>query len=1055
MDFLLNSFEFKNDINVYGLTKELNCFYILELFNKKNDNLLVVTNSLYEANNFYNSLKVYTDSVLFFPMDDFLTSVVIAESPELKLTRLECLKKLKNSKNIVITNLMGYLKFLPNKNKEYEINISLNKEFKRDILIKKLDSFGYKKESIVTSTGEYAVRGFVIDVFAVDESHPFRIEFDDDLIEDIRYFDEENQLSLNKIKSIIIPPLKEIIDNEYNSILDYVNYNVVYIDYDQIKVAYQKLEEDILKFKKEKEINDKLMFGFNDLNPKFEINLNTFSTSLKKNSIKYDSKEIINYHSDFDLLKNDVLKYKKEGKTVIFCLSRDSQIKIIKNLNLDVKIIKKKINKGFIFQDYVVISENDLEQNMVKNLNYKNNYKFGKRVKDYNQLEIGDYVVHLLHGIGIYNGLVTLQKNGVSKDYLQILYDGDDKIYVPVEKINTIYKYNEKDGLKPKLNKLNSTSWSKTKAYITGKIKDISKDLIKLYKERLSINTTAYKKYPERDLFASSFQYELTLDQEKSINDIYNDLESNYPMDRVLCGDVGFGKTEVAFRAMFETVLNNKIVLYLCPTTILSKQQYEVALERFKDWPINIAILNRFVSNKKAKEILEDLEKGRIDILFGTHRILSDDVNVKDLGLLVVDEEQRFGVAHKEKIKKLKKDVNVLTLSATPIPRTMKMALSGVRDLSIIDTPPVNRFPVQTYVILEEDLIVRDAIYKELSRNGQVFILYNNVEELSNIKFRINQLVPDARIACAHGKMSKNELEGIMNDFVDYKYDILLCTTIIESGIDIANANTLIVYNADQFGLSQLYQIRGRVGRSDRIAYCYLLYKPNKVLNEAAVKRLESIKEFTELGSGYRIAMRDLSIRGAGDIFGSNQAGFIDSLGISLYLKMIDDEVRRQKGETVEEENYDNNSLINIDTHISDDYVSDEDVKIEIHQRINEIDSLEKYNEVKNELIDRFGKIDEQLENYMYEEWFESLADKYNITRVKQTDRLIEIEFPEELSNKISGDKLLINAFQISKNFNIKYERKKIIITLYYKNLEHHFVTYLVKLLLHLDYLEV
>ena len=518
-------------------------------------------------------------------------------------------------------------------------------------------------------------------------------------------------------------------------------------------------------------------------------------------------------------------------------------------------------------------------------------------------------------------------------------------------------------------------------------------------------------------------------------------------MDRLLCGDVGFGKTEVAMRAMFKAVLNNEQVLYLCPTTILSKQQYNVAKERFKNWPVEIALLNRHVSVRETHRILEDLKKGKIDILFGTHRILSDDIVCKNLGMLVVDEEQRFGVTHKEKIKTMKSDVNVLTLSATPIPRTLKMAMSGLRDLSVIDTPPVNRYPVQTYVAVEDDFLIKDAIYKELARKGQVFILYNRVETIEKYMNHIHELVPDARINFAHGKMEKDELDNIMTSFINNEFDILICTTIIESGIDIPNVNTLIIHDADNFGLSQLYQIRGRVGRSDKVAYAYLMYEKNKMLNDIAIKRLNTIKEFTELGSGYRIAMRDLSLRGAGDVFGASQAGFVDSVGISLYMKMVEDEIKRQRGENVEEEDTDTQALINVNTHISDTYVSDEDIKIEIHQKINEIDSYEKMLEIKSELEDRFGKVTDDMLVYMYEEWFEKLAKKYNINQVIQTDRSIEITLPEEISSNIKGDKLLIEAMNLSRSFNIKYVNKKISILLYTKDLPKHFIFYIVTLL--------
>ena len=638
---------------------------------------------------------------------------------------------------------------------------------------------------------------------------------------------------------------------------------------------------------------------------------------------------------------------------------------------------------------------------------------------------------------------------GAEKDFLTIEYLGGDKIYVPVEKISTIYKYIGKDGGIPKLNNLSGNGWEKTKKYVQSKIKDISEELIRLYKERLALKKIPYKDYTEEKIFASSFKYTLTKDQQKSIIDIDSDLKSDIPMDRLLCGDVGFGKTEVAMRAMFKTIVNNHQVMYLCPTTILSKQQYNVAMDRFKDWPVSIKLLNRHTPTKETHEIIEDFKNGKIDILFGTHRILSEDVKPKDLGLLVVDEEQRFGVTHKEKIKQLKKDVNVLTLSATPIPRTLKMALSGLRNLSIIDTPPVNRYPVQTYVVAEDEMLIKDAIYKELARGGQTFILYNRVETILDYVNHIHTLVPDARITYAHGKMDKYEMDRVMEDFIQNKYDILVCTTIIESGIDIPNVNTLIIHDADNFGLSQLYQIRGRVGRSDRIAYAYLMYEKSKLLNEIAIKRLNTIKEFTELGSGYKIAMRDLSIRGAGDIFGASQAGFVDSVGINLYMKMIEDELARAQGMEVPEEDTSNKSLLNVTTHISDNYVSDEDIKIEIHQKINEIDSYDKLLEIKNELEDRFGQVTQDMLVYMYEEWFEKLAQKHNIKEVVQTDRLVEVTLPEEVSNNIKGDKLLMEAMSLTKYFNISYKNNKIKITLYIKQLDKHFIFYLVTLLEH------
>lgn len=1045
MKFLDEYFKYEIGTEISGLTSELNIFYILKLCEKYDRNIIVLTSSLFEANKIFDSLYKIHENTLLFPMDDFLSSMIIASSPELKYKRLETLDKLKeNKKYVIVTNLMGYLKYLPNKGIKNYLELNIGQEIKRDELISSLSFLGYHRESLVTMSGEYAVRGFIVDMFPIDYDHPIRIEFDGNKIDNIKYFNENSQMSMNLVKSLKIKAIDEMVSNDKSSLYEYANEPlVVYVDKSQIDASYTHLYDDIVEYKESNNINEDLMFTMDDIKDKDRIYVNLFSTG----GINLKAESIINYKENFEKLQNDYDKWIREGKDVYFYLSRLEEKKKILKLIPSANVVMKEFSHGFILDKYVVISENDIEE--VKSVRgvYKNNFHVGKRIKDFNQLEKGDYVVHIAHGIGIYQGITTLTVRGVQKDFLTIYYEGTDKIYVPVEKIDLIYKYTGKDGIKPKLNKLGSTNWEKTKKYISEKVKDISRELILLYKKRLELKKKPYKDYPEEEVFASEFKYSLTKDQEKSIIEINSDLKKDNPMDRLLCGDVGFGKTEVAMRAMFKAVLNNEQVLYLCPTTILSKQQYNVAKERFKNWQIEIALLNRHVSAKETHRILEDLKKGRIDILFGTHRILSDDVSCKNLGMLVVDEEQRFGVTHKEKIKTMKSDVNVLTLSATPIPRTLKMAMSGLRDLSVIDTPPVNRYPVQTYVAVEDDFLIKDAIYKELARNGQVFILYNRVETIEKYMNHIHELVPDARITYAHGKMEKDELDDIMTSFINNEFDILICTTIIESGIDIPNVNTLIIHDADNFGLSQLYQIRGRVGRSDKIAYAYLMYEKNKMLNDIAIKRLNTIKEFTELGSGYRIAMRDLNLRGAGDVFGASQAGFVDSVGISLYMKMVEDEIKRQQGEDVEEDDTETQALINVNTHISDNYVSDEDIKIEIHQKINEIDSYEKMLEIKNELEDRFGKVTPDMLVYMYEEWFEKIAKKYNIKQVVQTDRSVEITLPEEISSNIKGDKLLIEAMNLSRSFNIKYVNKKISILLYTKDLPKHFIFYIVTLL--------
>lgn len=1045
MNFLDEYFKYEIGTEISGLTHELNVFYVQKLCEKYDRNIIVLTSSLFEANKIYDSLVKIHDNTLLFPMDDFLSSMIVASSPELKYKRLETLDKLKSDKKyIIVTNLMGYLKYLPSANIKNYIDIKQNDVIKREILAEEINKLGYHRESLVTMSGEYAVRGFILDLYPIDYEHPIRIEFDGNIIDNIKYFNENTQMSTEETNKIKIKAIDEMPSDDKNSLFDYAkNPLVVYVDKSQIEATYTHLYDDIIKYKEANDIKEDLMYSLDDIKDNDKIFINLFSTD----GIDLKAQSIINYKENFLKLESDYNKWIKEGKIVYFYLSNNNEKKQLLKIIPSAHIIMKELEHGFILGKYVIISENDIEDVKVTYGVYKNNFHVGKKIKDFNQLEKGDYVVHISHGIGIYQGITTLSVRGVQKDFLTIYYEGTDKIYVPVEKIDLIYKYTCKDGVKPKLNKLGSTNWEKTKKYISEKVKDISRELILLYKKRLELKKKPYKDYPEEEVFASEFKYNLTPDQKKAVVEINNDLKKDNPMDRLLCGDVGFGKTEVAMRAMFKAVLNNEQVLYLCPTTILSKQQYNVAKERFKNWPIEIALLNRHVSARETHRILEDLKKGKIDILFGTHRILSDDIVCKNLGMLVVDEEQRFGVTHKEKIKTMKSDVNVLTLSATPIPRTLKMAMSGLRDLSVIDTPPVNRYPVQTYVAVEDDFLIKDAIYKELARKGQIFILYNRVETIEKYMNHIHELVPDAKINFAHGKMEKDELDNIMTSFINNEFDILICTTIIESGIDIPNVNTLIIHDADNFGLSQLYQIRGRVGRSNKIAYAYLMYEKNKMLNDIAIKRLNTIKEFTELGSGYRIAMRDLSLRGAGDIFGASQAGFVDSVGISLYMKMIEDEIKRQQGEFTPEEDKETQALINVSTHISDTYVTDEDIKIEIHQKINEIDSYEKMLEIKNELEDRFGKVTDDMLVYMYEEWFEKLAKKYNIKQVVQTDRSIEITLPEDVSSNIKGDKLLIEAMNLSRSFNIKYVNKKISILLYTKDLPKHFIFYIVTLL--------
>lgn len=1081
----IGTIELKKNMGITGVTDEFFCVLLYSTLQREKKNILVVVNSLYEANQLYSSLSNYTDNVSLFPMDDFLTSEALAISPELRYNRLETINKVLEQPNIVITNLMGYLRFLPTK-KNYQqafLNLEVGNTINPQELVEKLVQSGYTRDTIVNKTGEFAVRGFIIDVFPVESDTAVRIEFFDDEIESIRYFDCDTQKSLSSISSILIRPCSEFLTTkiveedsskqkflpfyeEVSSILDYLGDSITFFkDYEQLKVSFSQIMEEVLTYRstKDAEFNGKYMFDFLDINPTFPIYYMNIDHYLSNNILDLGVHTINNFNENADSINQFIRQSINDGKTVVLCLKKYQIFSVMKFLNMkvvetdfdhiipnEVNLVSTPLKAGFVYQNYVFLTANELFLVKEKQKKYRTKFKYSSSISDINKLSVGDYVVHNIHGIGVYNGIKTLSLSGVQKDYVEVLYQGEDKLYIPVEKIDLLNKYTGKEGYAPKVNKLGGSEWEKTKNRVKKKVQDMADDLLQLYAEREARQGFAFS--PDCDMlldFEAEFPYELTPDQKRAIAQIKEDMEKPTPMDRLLCGDVGFGKTEVAFVAAFKAVLDSKQVLFLCPTTILSNQHYENAMERFKDFPVSIGLLNRFTSPKEVKRIIEGISNGTIDLVFGTHRLLSDDIKPKNLGLLVIDEEQRFGVTHKEKIKRYKTNVDVLTLTATPIPRTLQMSLVGIRSLSLIETPPVNRYPVQTYVIEENNQILKDAIYKELSRDGQVFILYNKVESIEEEMYRIQNLVPDARIITAHGQMNKNALENRILDFINHEYDILVCTTIIETGIDIPNVNTLIIMDADRFGLSQLYQIRGRVGRSDKFAYAYLMYHPAKVLTESAVKRLNVIKEFTALGSGFSIATRDLSIRGAGDILGSEQAGFIDSVGIDLYLRLLNEEVARKKNIELplEEEEIDSKPLLNVSTHIDDHYVSEDDLKIEIHRKINEIDSAEKLEDVKAELEDRFGRVNDDMLIYMYEEWFEKLAKRVGVKRVSQTKNSIELVFPEEVVSEFRVDELFMDSYEISPSFRFLSRGSNLVIILDIIKLEKHPIYYLVSLL--------
>ncbi|MBS4221089.1 transcription-repair coupling factor [Bacillus sp. FJAT-49711] len=733
-----------------------------------------------------------------------------------------------------------------------------------------------------------------------------------------------------------------------------------------------------------------------------------------------------NFHGQMHVLKGEVDRWQKNRYSVIFLAPNAERAKKIQSVLYDyeieasivkspdhavsgIQIIEGALNTGFELPaaKIAVITEEEIFNKKTRKSKRRQKLSNAERIKSYSELKVGDYVVHVNHGIGRYLGIETLLINGVHKDYLHLKYQASDKLYVPVEQIDLVQKYVGSEGKEPKVYKLGGSDWKRVKKKVESSVKDIADDLIKLYAEREAAKGYAFS--PDSDLqreLEASFPYQETEDQLRSIIEIKRDMEKERPMDRLLCGDVGYGKTEVAIRAAFKAIMDGKQVAILVPTTILAQQHFETIKERFQEYPINIGLLSRFRSKKQQTETAKGLKNGTVDIVVGTHRLLSKDIHYADLGLLIVDEEQRFGVTHKEKIKQLKSNIDVLTLTATPIPRTLHMSMLGVRDLSVIETPPENRFPVQTYVMEYNGALVKESIERELARGGQVYFLYNRVEDIERKTEEISMLVPDARVAYAHGQMTETELESVILSFLDGEFDVLVTTTIIETGVDIPNVNTLIVHDADRMGLSQLYQLRGRVGRSNRIAYAYFTYRRNKVLTEVAEKRLQAIKEFTELGSGFKIAMRDLSIRGAGNLLGAQQHGFIDSVGFDLYSQMLKDAIDERKG-MIDQQNVPSFEVeLELDAYIPDSYINDGYQKIEMYKRFRNIDSFEEMEELQEEMIDRFGDYPEQVGYLFTVAEMKVYARQAKLELIKQSKTEISIFMSEEGTKEIDGTKV-------------------------------------------------
>ena len=813
------------------------------------------------------------------------------------------------------------------------------------------------------------------------------------------------------------------------TVFDYIEKDtpVFFDDYQKLMNQYEVFERELAQYFTEELQNSKAfseMQYFADTEQIYKKQSPvTFFSNLQKGlgNLKFDQIYQFNqypmqeFFNQFSFLKEEIERYKKMDYTIILQSSNSMGSKTLEDvleeyqIKLDsrdkssickgsVNLIEGNLRHGFHFVDekVLLITEHEIFQKKLKRRFRRQHASNAERLKDYNELEKGDYVVHHIHGIGQYLGIETIEIKGIHRDYVSVQYQNGDQISIPVEQIQLLSKYISSDGKAPKLNKLNDGHFKKAKQKVKNQVEDIADDLIKLYSERSQLKGFAFSADDEdQHAFDDAFPYVETDDQLRSIEEIKRDMQASQPMDRLLVGDVGFGKTEVAMRAAFKAVNDHKQVVVLVPTTVLAQQHYTNFKERFQNFAVNIDVLSRFRSKKEQTETLEKLKKGQVDILIGTHRVLSKDVVFSDLGLMIIDEEQRFGVKHKETLKELKKQVDVLTLTATPIPRTLHMSMLGIRDLSVIETPPTNRYPVQTYVLEKNDSVIRDAVLREMERGGQVYYLYNKVDTIDQKVSELQELIPEASIGYVHGQMSEIQLENTLLDFIEGQYDILVTTTIIETGVDIPNANTLFIENADHMGLSTLYQLRGRVGRSNRIAYAYLMYRPEKSISEVSEKRLEAIKGFTELGSGFKIAMRDLSIRGAGNLLGKSQSGFIDSVGFELYSQLLEEAIAKRNGNANANTRTKGNAelILQIDAYLPDTYISDQRHKIEIYKKIRQIDNRVNYEELQEELIDRFGEYPDVVAYLLEIGLVKSYLDKVFVQRVERKDNKITVQF--------------------------------------------------------------
>ena len=1023
---------------------------------------IIATSSELKAKQIYEEYRFLDQHVYLYPAKDLLFYQADLRGNYLTAQRMEVLQALlEEEKATVITSFDAFmdallpLETLKARIRQFRVGDVVDfEQVKKDMVL-----LGYGREEQIEGPGQFAVRGGILDIYPLNEEVPIRIELWGDEIDSIRTFDVESQRSIENLQEITIYPASEFPEEQAKrvSFLDYFDREKTLLFLDEPVRLMEKgehveaefVQAQANRFESGYDVSDEEMKLFTAKEVASKLNrfhavafsaLDMKCKELKAREVFHlQSKNVNPYNNSFEMLTRDLKRLKRSGYRVILLSGSRTRAKRLaedlRDYNLssfysedterEVKDGEIMVAYGHVAEGYeypllkfMVISETDIFGRTKKKKKRKT-YD-GQKILNFAELKPGDYVVHENHGLGIYQGIEKIEVDKVAKDYMKISYAGGGNLYIPATQLDLIQKYASADAKKPKLNRLGGQEWTKTKSRVRGAVKEIARDLVELYAARQEKAGFVYGEDTvwQRE-FEEMFPFEETDDQLLAIEAVKKDMESTKIMDRLICGDVGYGKTEIAIRAAFKAVQEDKQVVYLVPTTVLAQQHYNTFVQRMKDFPVRVDLMCRFRTPTQQKKTIEDTKRGLVDIIIGTHRVLSDDVEFKDLGLLIIDEEQRFGVQHKEKIKKLKENVDVMTLTATPIPRTLHMSLIGIRDMSVLEEAPNDRMPIQTYVMEYNDEMVREAIQRELSRQGQVYYVYNKVQDIDEIAARIQKLVPEANVAYAHGQMREHKLESIMLDFINGDIDVLVSTTIIETGLDISNANTMIIHDADKLGLSQMYQLRGRVGRSNRMAYAFLMYRRDKLLKEVAEKRLAAIREFTDLGSGFKIAMRDLEIRGAGNLLGAEQHGHMEAVGYDLYCKMLNEAVKHLKGE-LEEEPYVTTVDLNVDAFIPASYIPNEYQKLDIYKRIASIENQDEMEDMLEELTDRFGDVPKKVQQLLQIALLKAFAHQVYVVSVEQKGEFLKFVMYEKA--KVHAEKIPVLLEQYKGDLSFKVD---------------------------------